>query len=106
MPSFAGDDDIGLVAFDLFDVVHFFADDNRAAGCRQHGIADDLECAVVAGGEHGEGKGIQFVQEFGVGITGEVAGGGFDGNQLDLVGSGYELLGAAFVEIASTFGCR
>src|SRR5580692_3913277 len=68
-----GDDNVGLVAFDFFEVVDLFADDDGAAGCRQHGVADDLECAIVAGSKHREGKGIEFVQEFGVGVTGEVA---------------------------------
>ena len=67
-----GNNDIGLVAFYILEVLHLLAHNHRTAWCWHHGVTHNFKCPVVAAGQHGQGKGIQFIYKFRIGITGQI----------------------------------
>jgi hypothetical protein len=93
--------DIGIVGLYFFQAFHLLTNDHRAAGRGHHRVAHDLEGTVIATGEHGQGKGVELVDELGIGIAGKVAGSCLYRNKGNLGATCRQLLRAAPGDIAA-----
>ena len=75
-----------MIVPDLLQVVSgALADDDRAAGCRQHAVSDDLKSTVFAAAQHGQGEGVEFIDEFFIGITVQITCRSLDRHEMDQV---------------------